>query len=276
MGAVGSAHVPLVGCPRESQRTPDTPAVKEARTGPVESPEIALAAEAELENGRTLDKKRPPLVEECLAVAQVHHGGIDFNLAEIGVDGGVEGQIRAQADFRVGAEPRVERRSVVERIAESVRCKCGAGRRVGHDLEPPRRLDALDPYQIRKARHEAPAIPRRVRDVVELVFARDVAPEIDPPHVLAALDEPQLGVGDPQLGGPPPRIPRHLTLPDAVPRVVVPVVVEERAVIERAGRIDPEVEAAALVVIGIDVDLEAVGIGALIAPCQARDDRVGM
>jgi len=76
---------------------------------------------------------------------------------------------------------------------------------------------------------------------------------------LRASDEPELRVRDAQLGGPPRRVPSHLAFPHAVPGVVVPVVVEERAVIERPGSIDPEVEAAAFVVIGIDVDLEAVG-----------------
>jgi hypothetical protein len=69
---------------------------------------------------------------------------------------------------------------------------------------------------------------------------------------------------------------RISAVPHAVPGVVVPVVVEERAVIEGASRIDPEVEAAALVVIGVDVDLEAVGAGTLIAARQTRDDRVRM
>src|SRR6266566_1896686 len=154
--------------------------------------------------------------------------------------------------------------------------KCGAARRIRRDLEAPWRRDALDPHEIREPRHEASGLARRVDDVIELVLARDIAAEIDAPHVLRAFHEPELGVRDAHLDGPPRRVPGDLPFPHAVPGVVVPVVVEERAVIERPGRIDPEVEAAALVVIGIDVDLEAVGAGALIAACEAPDDRIGM
>src|SRR5258705_9704617 len=161
---------------------------------------------------------------------------------------GLEPRIRAETDLRIRAEFWLVLRAVVERVADRRVCEGGATRRVRHDFQSPRRIDALDPHEVREARYEAPAVPRRVGDVVELVFACDVAPEIDAPHILALLDEPQLGIRDAQLGGPPPPVSRDLPFPHALPGVVVPVVVVERAVVQSAGRIDPEVEAAALVV----------------------------
>src|SRR5438034_487416 len=93
---------------------------------------------------------------------------------------------------RICAESWLVLRAVVERVAGGRACEGGAARRVWHDFQSPRRIDALDSHEIRKARYEASAIARRVRNVVELVFACDVAAEIDPPHVLALLDEAQL------------------------------------------------------------------------------------
>ena len=68
---------------------------------------------------------------------------------------------------------------------------------------------------------------------------------------------------------------RHRALPDTVPGVVVPVVVEEGAVVLDAGSIDGEVEAGALVVVGIEEDVEPVGADPVVAPGELGPDRVG-
>src|SRR5258708_18133280 len=76
-------------------------------------------------------------------------------------------------------------------------------------------------------------------------FRRDIAPEVDPPDVLLLANEAQLRIGNPQLRRPTGRVARDLPLPHTVPAVVVPLIVEERAVVQRARSGHAEVEPAA-------------------------------
>src|SRR6185312_16704155 len=89
---------------RRAERASDPAAVEELRPRPVESPEIALAAEAEIEHGRALDEEGALLVEGRFDVAEVDHGRIDLDLAEVGIHRRVEREVRAETDFRVGAD----------------------------------------------------------------------------------------------------------------------------------------------------------------------------
>ena len=260
----------------DRERAADAPAVEVRRPRPVEPPVVALAALPEAERRRPFHEKRPLLGEVGLGVAQVHDGRIHLDLAEVRIDRRVEGEVRAETDLGVGAEAGGEARAVVERIARAVWRKLGAAGDVRQQLDAPRRGDLLDADEVDKARHEAAAVLGRVDDVVDLVLAGDFAAEVDAPDVLALPQKPQLRVGDPHLGGPPRRVASDLRLPHPVPAVVVPVVVVERAVVQRPRRVDAEVEPAAAVVIRVDVHGEAVGVGAGIAPAQPRHDRIGM
>src|SRR5437867_1980197 len=126
------------------------------------------------------------------------------------------------------------------------------------------------------SRFEPTAVLRRVHEVVLLVAAGDRPIEVDPPHLLRSLQEPQLRIRNPQLRGPAERVPAHLPFPHAVPGIVVPVVVQQGTVELRPRRAQPEVEPAAAVVIGIDVNVEPVGAGGDVAARQPRDDRIRM
>ena len=89
-------------------------------------------------------------------------------------------------------------------------------------------------------------------------------------------DKSQLRIGNAHFRGPTGRVARDLALPHAIPAVIVPFIIEERTVIQRPGSTHAEIETAALVVIRIDVDLETIGIRALIAPGQPGDDGIGV
>ncbi len=138
------------------------------------------------------------------------------------------------------------------------------------------RVDALDADEIGESRHESTAVLRCVDQIIELVLAGDIATEVDAPDVLRMPHKPQLRIGDAHFRGPAGCVTGDLAFPHAVPAVVVPLVVEECAIVQRPGGADAEVETAALVVIRIDEDLEAVGIRALIAPGEPGDDGIGM
>ena len=88
------------------QGSADTPAIEEIRARPVESPEVALATEPEIENRRAFDEERSLLIEESLDVAQVHDGRVNLHLTEVRVHGGVQREIGPQAESRIRAESR--------------------------------------------------------------------------------------------------------------------------------------------------------------------------
>src|SRR5262249_16682313 len=106
-----------------------------------------------------------------------------------------------------------------------------------------------------------------------LASSLDDSSEVDPPALHAG--EAHLGERDSHFAGPALIVAMRLALPHAVPGVVVPPVVEERAVVERAGRADLEVIAAAPVTVGIDEQAKLVAWNGDVAPREARDDGVG-
>ena len=267
----GRVHVP-VGRRGGAQRTPDPPAIEEVRARPVEAPKIALAAKPEIEDRRALDKERPLFAELCLDIAEIDHRGIDFDLAEVRIRRHRERQVRPEAQPGVRSEARIDLRAVVERVELRMWGECRPGRRVGHQLDATRRRDALDAHQVREAGNESGAVLRRVDEVVELVLPCDVTPKVDAPDILALSHEPQLGVGDPHLRRPAGGVTGDFGFPHTVPAVVVPLVVEQRTIVQSAGGRHAEVEPAPLVVIGIDEHLEPIRIRALIAAGEPGDD----
>src|SRR5690606_30027423 len=66
--------------------------------------EIGRAAEEALgpagEDLVAFDEERPLLLEHRLERGEVHLGGIRLDLAEVRVDGGVEGEVAAEADLQ--------------------------------------------------------------------------------------------------------------------------------------------------------------------------------
>ena len=133
----------------------------------------------------------------------------------------------------------------------------------------------LDPHQVGEAGHESAGVVRLHHEVGLLVPPGDLALVVDAPHVHVAPLEADLRVGDAHLGGPAERVARDARVPHAVPGVAVPVVVVERAVVERARGVHPEVEAAPAVMVGVDVDGKPVGAHDAVPPGEQRHDGVG-
>src|ERR1051326_35748 len=224
---IGVRRAPLGG-------SADAPAVEERDAGPVESPVIVRPSGAEVEDGRSLDEERALFLKERFHIAQVYHRRIDLDLSEIGIDGSVERQVRAEAHLEVSPELRSVPGTAVERIVREVARVFGSRRKVGKKLRLPRGVDILDPDEIGKPGDKAAAVLRREDHIGALVAARDVPPEVDTPRVLVFLLKPELRKRNPHLRGPTMVVAMHFSLPYAVPGVVVPFVVIEGAVVEGA------------------------------------------
>ncbi len=270
VGPVGVRDVALRGAA-------DAAAVDEGRLGPVEAPVVVGALVAEAEDASVLDEERALLLEVRLHVGEVDHRGIHLDLTEVRVGGGIEGEPTAHAHAQVGASGRRVLAAAPERIVPIPGQVFGLAGGVGRELDRVARMEVGETAELGEARDEPALGPRRIDQPVALVAARDLAPEVDTPGaVRGAMVEAKLGERDPHLGGPAVAGAAGLALPHAVPGIVVPAVVEQRPIGEHARRVDGEVVAAAPVVERIEEQDEAVAGHALVAPAQARDDRVGV
>src|SRR5207247_10054208 len=137
------------------------------------------------------------------------------------------------------------------------------------------RTAGLDSDQVREARNEPAPLLRLVDQVVLLVAPRDHALEVDAPHAILAPLGAELGEGNSHLQRPALRIDVRLGLPDTVPRIVIPAIVVERAVVMSAGGVHHEVIAGATVVIRIEGDAEAIRGDRHVAATWPREDRGG-
>ncbi len=98
-------HADVVGgAGRALGRAPDAAGIEEVRAGEVEIHVVRGAAPTEAERVRALDEERPLLVEERFDVREIHHRRIHFHLAEVRVEGRVEGQVGTEAELEVGSE----------------------------------------------------------------------------------------------------------------------------------------------------------------------------
>ncbi len=256
----GERHVAVVGVGHLAlRRAADAPAVEEQRLGPVEAPVVVRALVAEAEDARVLDEERALLLEERLDVREVHHRRVHLDLAEVGVRGGVERQLAPHAHAQVGAPARGVARAVVERVEDFVLEVLGLAGHVGQHLDRARGAQAVQTHQVGEARDEPALLLGRVDQEVRLVApAREVAPEVDAPHLVGLAVVAELRERDPHLDGPAQRVAAGPALPHAVPGRVVPAVVEERAVVQHARRVHREVVAAPPVVERVEEHGEAV------------------
>src|SRR6185437_430239 len=71
---------------RALRRPADSPAIEEIGLAPVEAPEVVGPAEAEVEDVGPLDEEGTQLGVEGLDIAQVDHGRVHLDLAEVRVD----------------------------------------------------------------------------------------------------------------------------------------------------------------------------------------------
>ncbi len=256
------------------RRAPDPPAVEELRVGPAVGLVDVEAAFAEVEDARALDEEGPLFRVVGLLVADVDDGRVDLDLAEVGVDRGVEGQVALQAGLEVEAGVPAEVAPGPERVPGFLRARLGPARGIGGGLDPAAAVDVPDADEVGEARDQAalllglPGIP------VGLLFPHDDALEIDGPEVSAALREPELVERDAHLERPAFAVDAGGAFPDAVPRRVHELVVIERPVHDRAGRIDGEEVAAPPVVIRVDPEVEPVRIDLVVAASEQPDDAV--
>jgi hypothetical protein len=110
------------------------------------------------------------------------------------------------------------------------------------------------------------------REIILLILALDGAHEIDSPEIFIAGGKAQLVVGNTHFHSPTQVVDLGRTLPDSIPGTVVPFVIIQRLVDDRAGWIDTELITAALVEIGVDREAEPVGIEHIIAAAEQTDD----
>src|SRR6267143_1230741 len=170
--------------------SPDSPAIEKRHARPIETPIIICSPSAETENRRPFNEKRPFLLEVTLDIAQIHDCRIDFDLAEVGKDSPVEGEVASDAEFEVSPESRSISRSRVERIIGLMSRVLGARREVGEYFRLTDGTDIVDSHKVDESGDEAAAILRCEDDVVTFVVTGDVPPEIYSPHVLILLLKP--------------------------------------------------------------------------------------
>ncbi len=276
-GAGRRVHVLAVG--RALGVAADAARVVQLRVGPVEAPEVVRAAAGEAaQQVGALDEEGPLLLEVGLGVAQVDHGRVDLDLAEVGVERGVEGQAAGQAVLQVEAPLQRLLRAVVEGVAGAGRGHLIAARdHVGQQRQVPARLQARQARQVGHARGQPGLFLGHQLEPALLVAALDAGHHVEGrrrPGGIAA-GKPQLRERQAQLEGRPALFAaRDGRIPHAVPGAVVPRVVEQDRVALHAGGADLEVHAGLVVVGRVQVDPHQVGVGLGIAAPQAPHDLV--
>ena len=248
------------------------------------------------EQARVLQKERPLLREEQVEPVEVDLLVVHLDLREVGVVRQIEGETRSHAVLQV--RPHVsERRGAGVRVAPQ-----RLPEHVGIQLEVPRRRD-LQPAQLARQRQPVQVeLARQRRPVRLLVPVPDVALEVDAPRQRGARRVAQRAERDGELGGPADVGDRGGHLPDAVPVQVEPAAraalllaprphhqpaadaaaalpfVGELSVVFAPRRVGPEHESVLQVPVGIEHDLEAVGLDQRRVAPRVRDDdrrRVG-
>ncbi len=175
-----------------SRPTLNLPALPETRPPPMIGIACAVVADADAaaeeqidftgiadaEEAGVLEEERALLREEQREAIEVDLLIVDFDLREVGVDGGIERQARRDAVFQVAAEIviglGVDRRDAgLERVAE----------RIGRDAEVAQRRRLHAGHRAGQRQAIEIELPRNRRPVGALVAAADVALEVDAPRL---------------------------------------------------------------------------------------------
>ena len=218
---------------------------------------------------------------------------VHLHLREVGVVGGVERHARADAvlqiDPDVAGPGGLRRLGAVGRVPE----------RIGHELQVALRRHAESLELARQREAVQGVLPRQRRPVGLLVAEADVALEVHPPGLHVGRWIAQRAERDRNLRRPadvgdagghlPHAVPVHVqpaarpALLPAVARTPAPAAAEPAAalplvgqlpVVLDPGRVGPEDETVQAVVVGVEDDPEAVGLGQIgVAPAVGRDDR---
>ena len=265
-GVVGTLQLPAASGKGEPRGGPaDAPRVEQARL-----PGNARDARAGgLEDLDALQEEGPALAVAGLKDGQVEHRRVALDLAEVRVDGGIEGDVGGQAVAQVqaGGGGQIVLAAAVSHGQDA------AAQGEGQDLETAPRLDPLDPLEVTEARGVAGDAPGGEAPFRPLGPAADLAEDVDPPGLVLA--EAQGVVGDLQLHAPAVRPHRRGGLGHTVPAVVEVVVVVDDPVADPARGADVEPDAGLMVVVGVEVDLEKIALARFVASRQGGGDAVG-
>jgi hypothetical protein len=101
-----------------------------------------------LQEGAPLREEGSSLGIERFSVGQVDDGRVGLHLSEVGIERGVERQVRAETHLQIGARVCLEVERVHERVRRIAVGRDGrAHRGIGKDLDPPSLLDGADSFQ---------------------------------------------------------------------------------------------------------------------------------
>ena len=225
-----------------------------------------------VEQLHALHKEGPPLLIPGLVGRQVEHRLVQLHLAEVGIHRGVQGEIGGQPVFQVEAQVLGPVPAV--RISSPGGLGLQAGDGIGQKLHVRGRLDAGQPGEMPevgdvaalRGGHEGPA------DILGL--AVDAPNELDTPGAVAVLGEADAVIGNLHLGRPAPGLRLHRRAPHPVPAVLHPVLVEQPGILLDIGGVDPEAVAGLVVMIGIQVDPDEVGLRGTVPADQLPGDLV--
>ena len=226
---------------------------------------VLPGAFAEPEDIGPLEKELPLLREEEAVGRQVELLLVGLDLGEIGIDRQVGGHVRRQPvlqiDARIGRSPERGRGLLLVAAPDDI----------GRDLELLPLREARQPGQVAEIRDLQPAhvavAPEDGGPEALLPFPGDGPSEVDPPGLVLQIAEAQGAEGDGDLGRPSLPCPLGADLPDPVPLAVDigPFITDELVPLGAQG-IDRERERVAMVVIGVDEDLEIIVVPELGVP----------
>lgn len=104
--------------------------------------------EPQVQNLLALDEERPSLLEERLEGGEIDLRGVGLDLAEIGVEGKVEGQVVGDSDLAVEADVEVVVATRAKRVALLARSALAASHSVGQELDATLGLEVLQALQL--------------------------------------------------------------------------------------------------------------------------------
>ncbi len=242
------------------RRPADAAGIEEVVAGHIAVP----AHQPEAEDVPALDEERPLLLVIGLEGGQVDDGRVGLDLAEVRIEGEIEGQVAGDADLAVQAA--VERTGPAggEGIARLGGEAPELADRIGEELDLARRLDPAEAAELAEERDPAGRVLGDVLPERALVLAEEAPGHLESPGGVRDSGEAELGEGDAHLGRPAVGADRGLDLPDGVPvevGVVVPVaVVDGHGVALDPGGVDAEAEGGAVVVEAVDGHLDPVAL----------------
>src|SRR5262249_53463826 len=132
------------------------------------------------------EKEWPLLRKKCLELAEIHHGRVDFNLPEIGIDRRIQCDIAAQSVFQIHSGCSRQTVTAVKRIVWSRwPDELAFADDVGHQVEVPTSLKPIDAFEIVHSRSGAAFIFGHHLQPDGLIFPVDVSCGIDSPYLMA-------------------------------------------------------------------------------------------